>query len=99
MKSQDIIEKLEENREDIRGFGVNSIELIGSYARDEQSGSSDIDFLVDFENDRGLYRDYKGLKNLLESLFDEEIDLVKRKYVREELRDNILGGERVEAKI
>ncbi len=60
---------------------------------------SDVDFLVDFKPGRGLYDDYVGLLRLLRSLTGKRVDLVKTEYVREELRESILGGKQVEAKI
>jgi len=94
-----ILDVLEENRDEIRSFGVESLELIGSYARDEASEDSDIDFLVVFGEDRGGYDDFTGLKDLLEDLLGRDVDLVKPKYVRPELASSILEGERVESKI
>ena len=46
----EILEKLEENGEAIRAFGVRRLGIFGSYARGEQKRASDIDFLVDFDD-------------------------------------------------
>ena len=48
MTRDEILKKLEENRETIRGFGVRRLGIFGSYARDEHTGASDMDFLVEF---------------------------------------------------
>ena len=50
MTSDEILRKLEENRETIRGFGVRRLGIFGSYARGDEKGSSDMDFLVEFDD-------------------------------------------------
>jgi predicted nucleotidyltransferase len=55
--------------------------------------------LVEFEKSRGLFDDYIGVLHLIEDLFDKKVDIVKPKLVREELKDSILGGKRIGAKI
>lgn len=94
-----ILDVLEENKRDIKGFGVEKLELIGSYAKGEASKSSDIDFLVEFKEGRGGYDDFTGLKDFLEELFGREVDLVKPKYVRPELASSMLEGDRIESRI
>jgi len=88
-----ILETLHKHRDEIRQFGVKKLILFGSYARDEQKKTSDIDFLVEYEEGRGLFRDSVGLLQLLrDKLFNKKVDLVKPNLVRKELRDDILGG-------
>jgi len=92
-----ILEILHKNKNKIRSFGVIRLVLFGSYARDEQTDVSDIDFLVEFEKNRGLFRDFFNLKHCLEDLFDRNVDLVEPEYVREELKSYILEGLKYEA--
>lgn len=99
LTSDAVIEAVEAHSEEIKSFGVKELQLFGSYARGNQSEDSDIDLLVEFEDGRGLFDDYIGLKRLLEELFDSEIDLVKKEKVREELADSILRGENIGAEI
>ena len=99
LTKQTIIQKIEQNKEKIRSFGVVSLALFGSYARDEQVTASDIDFLVEFDKNRGLAKDYFGLMHFLEDLFRTDIDLVKPHLVRKELKEDILKGVRYEAKV
>ena len=40
-----ILNKLQENREMIRRFGVRRLGLIGSFARGEENADSDLDFI------------------------------------------------------
>ena len=47
---QDVISKLREKKADlVRQYGVRQLALFGSYARNEQKESSDIDVIVEFE--------------------------------------------------
>jgi predicted nucleotidyltransferase len=87
MTSDDILKKLEENRDTIMGFGVRRLGIFGSYARGEQSESSDMDFLVEFE--KKTFRNYMDLKFFLEKLFDRPCDLVIADAVKPRLRKPI----------
>jgi uncharacterized protein len=80
-----ILNELEKNKKKISALGVKRISLFGSYARNEANKKSDIDFLVEFEEGRGLFRDYSNLLNLLKSIFKKDVDIVKTKYVKEEI--------------
>ena len=99
LPKEKIIQTLEKNKEQIRLFGVQKIALFGSYARDEADSRSDMDFLVQFEENRGLYDDYSGLLNYLQELFKTRIDLVKPFLIRKELQEEILGGVQIEAQV
>ncbi|HTY22601.1 MAG TPA: nucleotidyltransferase domain-containing protein, partial [Desulfomonilaceae bacterium] len=60
MSREEILMKLQENRETIRRFGVRRLGIFGSYARDEQTEASDMDFLVEFE--KKTFNNYMDLK-------------------------------------
>ena len=99
LTKEQIIKKIEQNKDTIRSFGVTKLTLIGSYAYEKASKDSDIDFLVEFKKGRGLFDDYVHLLHFLEDLFKKEIDLVKPSLIREELKSSILEGVKVEAQI
>lgn len=95
-----ILQTLNKNKNKIKKFGVKKIILFGSYARDEQTKTSDIDFLVEYEKGRGLFKDSVGLLQFLrDELFNKKIDLVKTHLIRKELKPEILGGIQYEASI
>jgi predicted nucleotidyltransferase len=57
MKRDEVIRVLREHRGELREqFGVKSLALFGSVARDEATGTSDVDLLVEFERPIGLLR-------------------------------------------
>ncbi len=88
MNVPEILDKLEEDRETIRGFSVRRLGTFGSYARGAQSEASDIDFLVEFE--RPTFKNYFGLKFFLEKLFDGKVDLVFKDTIKPRIRNTIL---------
>ena len=94
-----IIKKLENHKTEIKTFGVKKLSLFGSYAKNTAKKGSDIDFLVEFKRGRGLLDDYANLLEFLERIFNKKVDLVKSHLVREELKEEILGGTQIEAKI
>ncbi|MBI5248975.1 MAG: nucleotidyltransferase family protein [Desulfomonile tiedjei] len=88
MSRDEILKRLEENRETIRGFGVCRIGIFGSYARGEQKEGSDMDFLVDFES--ATFDNYFDLKFFLENLFGRTVDLVISDAIKPRIRASIL---------
>jgi len=78
-----ILKALKENRDKLDSFNVERIGLFGSYVRGEQDGSSDIDFIVEFEENS--FDNYMGLKLFLEDLFDRSVDLAIESDIRSEL--------------
>lgn len=76
-------------KEEIRKkYGVIIIGIFGSYARNEQNEASDIDILIELEKPIGLK--FFELWDELEILLGCEVDLVRAKLLREEIRDEIL---------
>lgn len=56
-------------------YGVDSISLFGSYARGDQTEKSDLDFLIEKGNLKGLFQ-YVGLYQELEKVFNCHVDLI-----------------------
>ena len=88
MKKEEIFQALEKHAERIRSFGVRSLALFGSGARDEFSIDSDLDFIVDFQ--ATTFDNYMDLKIFLEDLFGTSIDLVIKNDIKPQLRDRII---------
>ncbi len=82
-----ILDFLRENRAMLEEkFGVKKIGLFGSYAKDEQTQESDIDFIVDMPSGFDRYYD---LKEFLENAFGKQIDLGLEKTIRKFIRHKI----------
>ena len=70
-------------------YRVNEIGLFGSAVRGEQTEFSDIDVLVEFEKGADLL-DVSGLKIFLEEQFKQKVDVVSKRALRHEFRDQVL---------
>jgi len=70
-------------------YKVKTIGIFGSYISDTQTAMSDIDFLVEFENDADLLH-FIGLSRYLEELFNTKVDVISKPSLKEELKKNIL---------
>ena len=66
-------------------FGVRSLALFGSMARDAASPDSDIDILVGFDGPATSAR-YFGVQFYLEDLLGRSVDLVTDKALRDRLK-------------
>ena len=73
----------------MKRYKAKEIELFGSIVRGEQSGSSDIDLLVEFEEGADLF-DLTGLAIFLEEELGRKVDVVPKRALREELRESVL---------
>ncbi len=89
MNRDEILRRLEENREAIRSYGVRRLGLFGSFARGEATESSDLDFIVVFE--KKSFDAYMDLKEFLEELFKCRVDLVLADAIKPRLQATILG--------
>ena len=65
-------------------FGVQRLEIFGSVARDEEAEASDIDFLVQFEDEspKGYSKRFFGLQHFLEQQFGCKVDLLTNEQIR-----------------
>jgi len=85
---EEILAILEQNCEAIRAYGVRRLGLFGSYARDEATEVSDLDFVVEFETKS--FESYMNLKEFLEGLFGCRVDLVLTDAIKPRLRATVL---------
>lgn len=75
--TEHILNKLKDNKSSLAQFGVRNVGLFGSYARGEQSNSSDIDILIEFETEKENFDNYMSAYDLLEELFKiEKVEIV-----------------------
>jgi len=76
MTKEKIKKIIRENKEILQKYKVKSISIFGSYVRNEQKEDSDIDLLVEFEED--TYRNFINLIFSLENLFKKEVTVVSK---------------------
>ncbi len=76
MRKEEVVELLRQNRDKLREFGVKRVGIFGSAVRDELREDSDIDLVVEFEKDRGGFRDFGGVVEFFETLFKRKVDVL-----------------------
>lgn len=89
MKLDEAIKTLSEHRQDFDNFGVKSLAIFGSVARNEARSDSDIDLLVEFSKPVGLF-EFVDLKNYLEKLFGCQVDVGTPASLKASIRDQVL---------
>lgn len=86
MNRDEVLDQLARNKPTlVARFGVESLALFGSTARDAARADSDIDILVSFDGPATSER-YFGVQFFLEDLLGRRVDLVTDKALRPELR-------------
>ncbi|UFT99268.1 nucleotidyltransferase family protein [Radiobacillus kanasensis] len=91
LSQQEILDELSKNLKKWNAqYGVKSIALFGSYSRNEQEDSSDIDLLVEFYEEAMTFDNYMDLKLLLEDLFQKSVDLVILDDIKPALKPSIM---------
>src|SRR3990170_8786434 len=85
MRRDEVLVVLRGHLGDLTRFGIKSLALIGSVARDEAGPESDLDLLVEFEG-QATFDLYMGLKLFLEDILGCRVDLVMRKALRPRMR-------------
>jgi predicted nucleotidyltransferase len=76
----------------LKKYNVKKAGIFGSYARGEQRETSDIDILVDIDDDLSLL-DFASLKVELEGALGKKVDLVEYTTIKSKLRKEILKDE------
>ncbi len=80
----EIKEKLKEEKAlYAQKYGVSRMGIFGSYSRGEQSESSDIDIMVEF--DRPIGFKFVDLADDLECLLNAKVDLVSKRAIKPRL--------------
>jgi predicted nucleotidyltransferase len=92
MLRDEALRRLAAHREEIRAFGVTSLALFGSVARDEAGPESDVDLLIEFDPAAhvGLF-EFVRIQRRLGEILGVRVDLVDRESLLPELRPIILA--------
>jgi predicted nucleotidyltransferase len=83
----DVVTVLKSKRTAIRQYGVQTLALFGSAARNRLRKRSDVDILVQFN--QPTWANYIGLKFYLEDLLGREVDLVTPKGLKPAVRPSV----------
>ncbi len=91
MTTEEIIEQLRLLKPQIlQKYRVKELKLFGSRVRKDQNQESDIDILVDFNDEADLF-DLTGLSNFLEDELKQKVDIVPKSSIRQEIQDSIVN--------
>ena len=90
MDKDTALKLLHDNMEAIKNFGIQSIGVFGSVARNEAKENSDLDVLVEYKENSLNLDSYMDLKYYLEELFHCPVDLVTKTSVKPYLKKRIL---------
>jgi predicted nucleotidyltransferase len=86
---EEIIQTIKTLHEELGKYKVREIGVFGSVVRGEQKQESDIDVLVDFEENADLF-DLVGLGLFLEEKLGRKVDVAPKRALRKEIRDSVL---------
>lgn len=70
-------------------YHVRSLEVFGSYVREEQNAESDLDVLVTFDKAPGLFQ-FIEMENRLSEVLGVKVDLVMKSALKPRIGQNIL---------
>jgi uncharacterized protein len=91
MNRQHIIATLRQHEPELKAAGIVHLRLFGSIARDEATGSSDIDLMADFDKSRRFTLVKIGsLQSRLTDMLGANVDLSSPEWMKEPVRSNAL---------
>jgi len=91
MKQDVVLQTLKQkNAEMAKQFGVKSLQLFGSVARNEATATSDVDLLVEFNRPVGYFGLF-ALQDYLEKLLGCPVDLGTPESLKPYVREHIMG--------
>jgi hypothetical protein len=88
MRRQEALKILVNHQNYLRDFGVKSLTLFGSVARDEANIDSDVDLLVEFDRPVGLFA-FVRLQKYLEEILESSVDLGTIDSLKSYLKDAV----------
>lgn len=90
-----VAELLQDKREEILAIahrhGACNVRVFGSVARGEADQYSDVDFLIDYEQDKTSPWFPAGLIQDLEDLLERKVDVVTEGGLKDQMRDRVLA--------
>lgn len=86
-----ILEFLAANKSRLRKqYHLTKIGVFGSLAQNEQDEHSDIDLIVEFENNtQDLYSLKRAMKEEIEKRFGRSVDICREKYIKPHFKEKI----------
>ena len=73
---ENVLELIRSNQDKIRSYGVRKLGLFGSFVRGKQKPESDIDLLVEFQQDKKSFDNFIQLAFFLEEILERRVELI-----------------------
>lgn len=89
-RKETILNLLSSHAEALHRMGVATIGLFGSVVRGEDTASSDVDILVEFEKQGNTFRNFNALCDFLDRYLGNKYDLVTRNSLSPYMGPHIL---------
>jgi predicted nucleotidyltransferase len=90
MNRSDVITRLQQHADAVKGMGATALYLFGSTVRDEALASSDLDLFIDYDpSKRFSLLDLVSIKQFLEEELSVEVDVTTRSSLHPMLRTDI----------
>jgi len=91
-KREIIYTKIKDKKSELQKLGVTDVGVFGSYARNEQKDSSDIDILIDFEPGKENFDNFMAVYDLFENIFQKEkVEVITKKGLSPHIGPKILN--------
>lgn len=92
LAKKDILKFLKQNQVFFREqFHIKKIGLFGSFIHDQQTEESDIDIIVELEeNTPGIYELKQELRKFVCNRFNRDVDIAREKYLKSYVKQHIL---------
>jgi predicted nucleotidyltransferase len=91
LTKSEVLQQIRQKKPELVKFGVSEIGLFGSYSRDQQAASSDIDILVHFHSDKENFDNYMSVIDLLERIFEnKKVEVVTKNGMSRHIGPKIL---------
>jgi predicted nucleotidyltransferase len=87
-----IISTIKSRKSEFSQYGIKDIGIFGSFARDEQTDTSDIDILIDFEPGKETFDNYMAFCDYIERLFkNRRVEIVTKNGLSSYIGPKILN--------
>ena len=92
IKRDEILSFLKERKDQLfSDYQLIKIGLFGSFARNEETETSDIDLIIEFQpNTENLTEKKSKIKDLISKRFNRDVDLCREKYIKPYFKSHIL---------
>lgn len=91
MNREEVLRILRKNQDELaQEYGVKSLSLFGSVARNQANDASDVDILVEFSRPIGLF-EFFSLQDRIEQLLDCAVDLGTPESLKPRIRERVLA--------